>query len=111
VMPLPWSNHKEYVALHDRVPCHVDFSGVDPRGCPHGSKRQCEGMIRVHGRYPESCPRFGGVETNGLSATGGCTIVLCKAKRYFDAAGEPEPTTVGTSWKDERRCPPTPSRR
>jgi len=94
-MGIPWNNAAEYEALHDLVDGRIDPFGVSTQACPHGAT-ECDNMIRVYGRYPDACPRFGGAKQ---TAHAGYTQILCKGDRYFEVAGEPLPTRHGTSWK------------
>jgi hypothetical protein len=94
-MSLPWNSHQEYMELHDRVKARIDFAGVHTNACPHGAET-CDNMIRMNGRYAESCPRFGGCDP----AREGATIALCKGDRYFEKANEPIPKEHGARWKE-----------
>jgi hypothetical protein len=94
----------EYRDFHDIVNGNFDWSGVYPityndgsqNNCPYGAK-ECDSLIAPFGKYPESCPRFGGVIDTSKKVK--IAKILCKGKKWYETTGEAEPTTAGTYFK------------
>jgi hypothetical protein len=89
---IPWKTTQEYDALHDEIPGYLQFDGsVSTQKCPY---HKCYQDCAVSDPRTKDCPRFGGWKSVNLN------IVQCRGKRYFDAVKEPEPTTIGTTWRE-----------
>ena len=89
---VPWKTTQEYDVLHDDVPGYIQNDGsVSTQKCPYISSYQ---DCAISDPRVTDCPRFGGWKGPHLN------LIQCRGKRYFDAVKEPEPATIGTTWRE-----------